>query len=214
MSTRRSLWIAVAASFALPGNGAAQMRVAVTTPTNPPEAVESPLTTAPGPSRGNVLQPGPSARGGRTRAAAASEPRGNPLWAIPLKSLSFTRERPLFTPSRRPPTPPVAYSEPARPVVAAKPTEPETPRLALIGLVVGDKDGIAIFVDQNTREVVRLRKNEGHSGWILISIQGREAILEKAPFTATLVIPPPGAEQSPGTPGQSGTLPGLKEPEL
>src|SRR6516165_2807674 len=32
---------------------------------------------------------------------------GNPLWAVPLRSLSVTSERPIFSPSRRPPIPPV-----------------------------------------------------------------------------------------------------------
>src|SRR5262245_5386505 len=36
------------------------------------------------------------------------EPSGNPLWAIPLSALSATRDRPLFTPSRRAPAPVVA----------------------------------------------------------------------------------------------------------
>jgi general secretion pathway protein N len=138
----------------------------------------------------------------------ANEPRGNPLWAIPLKLLSFTRERPLFTPSRRPPAPVVARVEPQRPVVLPSPAAPETPRLALVGLIVGGTEGIAIFVDQTTREVVRLRTNEGHGGWILRSIQGREATLEKTPFSAVLAIPPPGREQKPGR------VPGRPEPNL
>ena len=29
------------------------------------------------------------------------EPSGNPLWAIPMQLLTATRERPLFSPSRR-----------------------------------------------------------------------------------------------------------------
>lgn len=48
--------------------------------------------------------------------ATALPPTGNPLWAVPLKSLSVTRERPLFSPSRRAPAPPVlaaAYTVPA-----------------------------------------------------------------------------------------------------
>src|ERR1700721_2394532 len=32
---------------------------------------------------------------------------GNPLWAVPFSSLTVTRERPLFSASRRPPPPPV-----------------------------------------------------------------------------------------------------------
>jgi hypothetical protein len=70
-------------------------------------------------------------------------------------------------------------------------------------VVVGGRDGIAIFVDQTTREVLRLRTNERHSGWILRSIQGREATLEKSPFTAVLAIPPPAGDRNPAVaPGQ------------
>lgn len=48
---------------------------------------------------------------GQTMPGARSAPAAelgrdlpaNPLWAIPLKQLSNTRERPIFSPSRRPP---------------------------------------------------------------------------------------------------------------
>jgi general secretion pathway protein N len=96
--------------------------------------------------------------------------------------------------------------------VLPKPAEPERPRLALIGVVLSERDAIAIFLDQTTREVIRLRKNEGHSGWILRSLQGREATLQKEAFTAVLVIPPPGAAPNPDaifTGQQSPVLPGL-----
>ena len=45
----------------------------------------------------------------------------NPLWAIPLDSLTATRERPLFSVSRRPPPAPVAA---AAPIVEAPPPPP------------------------------------------------------------------------------------------
>jgi general secretion pathway protein N len=218
MSARQISYIGFAVSFALLGSAAAQTRLALTSPTVNPDPLESPLTSTPTPPAANPTPPGfsvgpdPAAGETRTRPPAANEPRGNPLWAIPLKLLTFTRDRPLFTPSRRPPAPPVAYVEPPRPVVPAKPAEPERPRLTLIGVVLGEKDGIAIFVDSATREVVRLRKNEGHSGWILRSLQGREATLEKEAFTAILVIPPPAAAPNPGpvfTGQQTPILPGL-----
>src|SRR5262249_29523717 len=48
--------------------------------------------------------------------AAASRrdppPTGNPLWATPVGQLSATRERPLFSPSRRPPPPPPPATAP------------------------------------------------------------------------------------------------------
>src|SRR5205085_12702922 len=84
---------------------------------------------------------------------------GNPLWAIPLSTLSATRERPLFTPSRRPPAPAIAGPPPVEPVAApaAPPPEPDRPQLTLVGAVAGDSGGIAIFIDQATNDVVRLR---------------------------------------------------------
>src|SRR5215472_1432828 len=36
----------------------------------------------------------------------------NPLWAIPLATLTTTRDRPIFSPSRRPPPPAVAAAPP------------------------------------------------------------------------------------------------------
>jgi general secretion pathway protein N len=204
------------------GSAAAQTRLALTSSAVAPDALESPLTSTPTPpaaspaAPGFIVGPEPAASETRMRPPVANAPRGNPLWAIPLKSLSFTRDRPLFTPSRRPPTPPVAYVAPPRPVVPAKPKEPERPRLTLIGVVLAERDGIAIFIDQTTREVVRLRRNEGHSGWILRSLQGREATLEKEAFTTILAIPPPAGAQGPGAifTGQWAPIPPGLEPQL
>ncbi len=124
--------------------------------------------------------------------------RGNPLWGVPLSSLSVTRERPIFSPSRRPP-PPAVVAAPHVAVVAPpppKPEEPNHPPLKLVGTVVGETDGIGIFFDETSKNVVRLRIGQNHTGWVLRSIQGREATFEKDHRTATLALPPPGAEQT------------------
>ena len=223
MSARSlTLSLSLVAGFALSGFAAAQTRLALTSPNVGPDPLDSPLPsfsrgpTDDAPRPGAVPRFDGGVRAAPARAAAAPEPRGNPLWAIPLKDLHFTLERPLFTPSRRPPNPPVAYVEPPKPIVMPKPAEPELPQLALIGMVVGDKDSIGIFVDSATHEVVRLRKNEGHGGWILRSLQGREARLEKAATTALLVIPPPGGEPVPATllSGQGLPHPAGPQPQL
>jgi general secretion pathway protein N len=114
---------------------------------------------------------------------------GNPLWGIPLDSLRATRERPLFTPSRRPPTP-VVIAPPAEPVkTVAAPAEPERPPLNLMGVVTGATEGYAVFVNTTTHDVIRLRTGEGHDGWILQSVSGREAVLEKNHRTAVVALP-------------------------
>ena len=128
-------------------------------------------------------------RAART-AARAREPRGNPLWAIPLSSLSATRERPLFLPSRRPPAAPAVAGPPV--VVAAKPVEDDRPQLTLVGAVVGESEGFAVFIDLRSNATVRLRTGQGHAGWTLSSVKGREAVLAKDRETVAFVLPPPG----------------------
>ena len=125
---------------------------------------------------------------------------GNPLWAIPLGSLTITRERPLFTPARRPPVPAVAAAPRAvEPKPVARPVEPEHPNLTLIGTVVGKTDGIGVFLDQNTHDFVRLKTGEEHAGWVLRSIKAREATLEKAQRTETLSLPAPQETSAPAS---------------
>jgi len=114
-------------------------------------------------------------------ARAERQVRGNPLWAIPLTALNVTRERPIFLPSRRAPAPAIAAAAPPppTPLPPPPPAEPERPHLALVGAVVGDV-AIAIFVDQATRGMVRLRTGEDYSGWILRSVKGARRRSRKA----------------------------------
>ena len=117
---------------------------------------------------------------------------GNPLWAVPLSTLTVTRERPLFSSSRRAPAPPVAAAPvmQARPPPPPPPREPDRPRLSLVGTVGGDQ-GIAVFVDQATQAIVRLRTGEGHDGWVLRNVGGREVTLQNDTNTAILTLPRP-----------------------
>jgi general secretion pathway protein N len=114
----------------------------------------------------------------------------NPLWSVPLASLTVARERPIFSPSRRPAPVPVAAA-PAPVRAEPAPVAKERPRLALLGAIVGEPDGEAIFIDETTKAIVRLRTGEGHSGWILRSVKGREATLEKNRETAVVAIAGP-----------------------
>lgn len=135
--------------------------------------------------------------------AKPSEPSANPLWAIPLSKLTTTRERPLFLPSRRAPTlaiapAPVAILAPAAP----PPAEPERPSLTLVGAIASETEGFAVFLDQATNTIIRLRTGQDHQGWVLRAVKGREATLEKASTSATLMLPEPGG--SAGAPMPAG----------
>ena len=151
-----------------------------------------------------------------TAKLAEAPPVGaNPLWAIPLSALTATRTRPLFTPTRRAPAPVVASVPLAAPrPLAPPPAGPQHPNLTLVGTVAGENEGIAVFVDPSTRDTVRLRTGEGHSGWVLQSVERRAATLQKGGQTETLAMPKPADGQAPAPvvstlppppPPQSGT---------
>jgi general secretion pathway protein N len=127
-----------------------------------------------------------------------SDPRlsmGNPLWAIPLPTLSVTRERPLFSPSRRPPQPKVVLAAPPSPPSPPKPELAAHPPLSLVGTVRGKAMTIAIFFDQANNSVVRLRAGEGHAGWVLRTIRDREALFEKEGRLVTFTLRGPAASR-------------------
>jgi hypothetical protein len=168
---------------------------------------------------GGAGQPG--SRGESQPAAQGAEPvrPGNPLWAIPIKELTVTRERPIFSPSRRPPPPVITAAPYVPPPPPMQPAGPQRPELALVGTVVNTKEGFGIFLDQATNSIVRLKTGEAHNGWILRSVQGREATLQKDRETAVLALPPHDAEQTgipaaiiPPTPGPPAIIPSTPRP--
>jgi general secretion pathway protein N len=154
-------------------------------------------TIAPGSSNAGDLATAianPNALSGRFAPARSMVPdffsqdaseRPNPLWAIPLQSLTATRERPIFSPSRRPPP----RISPPPPVVV----QPERLSLTLVGAITGE-NAIAIFRDDNSKAVVRLRIGQSHSGWSLERVTQRDAILRRNGEIATFALPSPAAK--------------------
>ncbi len=137
--------------------------------------------------------PGTEQHTGALKKPGTRQPRpgGNPLWGIPLDELAVTRERPLFTASRRPPAPPVA----AQPIVEEPPlppAEPEKPPLTLVGTVICEPQNIALIQHQTTKSLVRLRVGETISGWFLRLIEARNVTVEKNNQTVALALPPLG----------------------
>jgi hypothetical protein len=133
--------------------------------------------------------------------AAEHTPSANPLWAMPLSQFAVTRERPIFSPSRRPPAPAVTPTIAPRVVAVPRSKEPERPQLTLVGTIAGDEEGFGIFLDQTSKGVIRLKIGEEFQGWKLRSVQGRETALEKDQQIVTLALPQPGL----GTPPPQST---------
>jgi hypothetical protein len=124
----------------------------------------------------------------KTPVARQTPPAGNPLWGIPIGSLSTTRERPVFSASRRPPAPllaPVPVAEAPPP----KPAEPEQPPFTLVGTAIGKPQNVALIIEQTTKNLVRLHVSEAASGWYLRSVELRSMTLEKNSQTVTLNLP-------------------------
>ena len=137
-------------------------------------------------------------RGEPDKSRAAGQPRiDNPLWAIPIKELAATQDRPLFLPSRRRPSPPVVAmaSAPPAPPLQPKPAERERPPLLLIGTVAGEIGPIGVFLDQSTNHTISLRTGQKLYGWVLSAVHKREVILRKdqaivlLPLSAPAIAP-------------------------
>ena len=118
------------------------------------------------------VRPAPQAP---TDESGGRELPANPLWAIPLKQLFNTRERPIFSPSRRPPV--GVGGRWAAAGGGAGQGAAETGRSAKSG-AFADRHGhrreksIAVFVEDTTKNLVRLRTGEAYKGWTLRSVQG------------------------------------------
>jgi general secretion pathway protein N len=140
-----------------------------------------------------TLRPSPSPAAPRTPPAVQVQvgpsPSANPLWGIPLKHLSNTRDRPIFSPSRRPPPPAVVATPVAVAPPPPKPKDPEQPNLVLLGTIVNGEDGYAIFMDQAKKTPVRVRIGSSYDGWVLHGIKSGIAALEKAKDSAILTLP-------------------------
>jgi general secretion pathway protein N len=152
----------------------------------------------------NRLDAEPSPVGTTQSRAQRPPPAGNPLWGVSIGKLTATRERPLFTVSRRPPAPPIAAEPPAE-APPPPPAEPEPPQFILVGTVTGEPQNVVVVQDQTTKSLVRLRVGEAVSGWFLRSIDARRVTVEKNSQTVTVALPARGSPLA-GPPVISETL--------
>jgi hypothetical protein len=138
------------------------------------------------------------------------------LWALPLEQLWTTRERPIFSPSRRPPPRPLTFVATARVRQPVKAPEPERPAVSLIGTVISTQVRIGVFLETATQNVFRLRLGEDHHGWALRLVKPREVTLVKDIEQTLMLEPPPGEASplrgpivAPPVPNSIGTIPVL-----
>jgi hypothetical protein len=105
-------------------------------------------------------------------------PPVSPLAAQPLDRISNTRDRPLFSPTRRPPAPP--------PVVAvAPPPPPAPPDVALLGVVMDGEEARAVVRTGPAAKILRVGIGDDIGGWKVGQIEGRQLVLLLDGRTAT-----------------------------
>jgi hypothetical protein len=108
----------------------------------------------------------------------------SPLAAQPLDRLSATRERPLFSPTRRPPPPPP-------PVVVAPeppPPPPPPPDVALFGIVMDGDEAHAVVRAGPAAKIMQVRVGDDIGGWKVAQIEGRRLILSLDDRIATFMM--------------------------
>jgi hypothetical protein len=118
----------------------------------------------------------------------AVPPGANPLWGIPISLLSATRERPIFSASRRPPVPPL-QPMPVAEAPPPPPGAPEPPPFTLVGTAVGTPRNVALVLDQTTKSLVRLHVGEAAAGWYLRSVDARAITVEKNSRVVRVSLP-------------------------
>ena len=155
-------------------------------------------------SRRGVLVGGPAVvaavpAAAETAAAAVPTAGGvdNPFRDFSLQSLTATRERPLFSATRRPPPvsgapAPVPSAPSQAQAPAPAPTEPQGPPLSLIGTITGGERPVVLLFNKLTRAVSMAHEGDDALGWRVTAVSARSAVVEKDGVSVTLGLPKPG----------------------
>ncbi len=122
-----------------------------------------------------------------TQAQVPPSATANPVAAQPLDTLAATRERPLFSPTRRPVPPPpvVARVDPPPP---PPPPPPEPPSLSLFGIVVDGEGARAVVRASSSDKVVRLRIGDEIGGWQVTQIERQRLVVSLNERSATFTL--------------------------
>jgi hypothetical protein len=155
----------------------------------PPIAAESSAAKGSG-----IADAAPSGASLTTDTGARSR-TGNPLWTVPLTALSATRDRPLFSASRRPPVVAAPVIAPPPKQAASAPPPPERPLATLVGTIVSREASFAMLQGSNADAISRLRVGQQNDGWLIRGIGLRSIIVEKGAESVELNLPrPEGAD--------------------
>jgi hypothetical protein len=112
---------------------------------------------------------------------------GNPVAEVPLDRLSDTRNRPVFSRSRRPLAPPAPAAVAARVEPQPLPLLPP-PGVALFGVVVGPQGARAYIATGAADRIIGVRPGDDVSGWTVTTITRSDLVLSRAERSATFTM--------------------------
>lgn len=112
----------------------------------------------------------------------------NPVADVPLDRLSNTRNRPVFSSSRRPKAPPAPAAIAAPVERAPQPLPLSPPGVALFGVVVGPQGARAYIATGATDRIIGVRPGDDVSGWTVTAITRSDLVLSRADRSATFTL--------------------------
>jgi general secretion pathway protein N len=113
---------------------------------------------------------------------------GNPVAQVPLARLSATRDRPLFSPSRRPPFPrdPPAMTRAEQQAAPLPLIQP--PSVILFGIVVGVQGARAFIAAGPADRIIGVRRGDDVDGWKVTAITQRRLVLSRADLSSAFTL--------------------------
>ena len=103
----------------------------------------------------------------------------------PIEKFSAIIDRPIFSPSRRPATKQPGSEE-----------QQQRSNLALFGIAISAGEQIALVGVERGTGLIRMKKGEAFSGWVLVDIEGNRVLLRKGSVDEALElnygVPPSG----------------------
>ena len=114
-----------------------------------------------------------------------SLPRERTFAMAPIEKFSAIIDRPIFSPSRRPATKQPGSEE-----------QQQRSNLALFGIAISAGEQIALVGVEHGTGLIRMKKGEAFSGWVLVDIERNRVLLRKGTVDEALElnygVPPSG----------------------
>jgi hypothetical protein len=113
----------------------------------------------------------------------------NPLASLDKESLRDMTERPMFTPSRRPPSAPVTPA--IEPAFTPPPAPPPTPDFTLLGIIRDGDRAIALLRSRSDGRNLRVEGGDMIGGWEIAAVGAASVRLKRGDGAAhELRLPP------------------------